>query len=387
MIKRVLCLMAAIMVASSSAMAWTADSFIGNDYDEQDTYDFEPVYGYPMQPMRMMSARSTASASDNLLLDWSNWSFSTIEPVYVRYYTYSYYIPSVGTTDMGPYPDAHVYPIFFDRIPSDTVGMLSFISPVVSVPSIEDLYDSNYSSDFDVTRSYMSSFSVDYIYTFDEPVEDFSSVEFVYSLLPYYFGSFSYPDGSYNYIGNYSDCEISIYLDDHFVTSGPAGMSTGSLIFNAYSSFSSITIRVTYGQLNTTPVILGSYNSQVWGGFQEGSFFSLNIIGRDSALDGFNNQAQDDINQHNAIESEWTGSMTSNFNALSIETFAFPSGLISAFGLITGIFNDLWNGMGEYKIAYVFPLTLGIALLLIGRISKFDGGQSSGKRNRGDDGA
>ncbi len=95
-------------------------------------------------------------------------------------------------------------------------------------------------------------------------------------------------------------------------------------------------------------------------------------------LDDANDQAQDSINQHEQYESQWTGSMTENFNSLDLEDFTFPNGLISAFALITGIFNDLWNALGEYKILFVFPLCLGIVLLLIGRISKFDFSDRSG---------
>ena len=114
---------------------------------------------------------------------------------------------------------------------------------------------------------------------------------------------------------------------------------------------------------------------------------SFDVLTGSPVLDGFVDDAQNDINDHESMESQWTGSMSSNFDALDMDSFAFPSGLLSGFSLITGIFQDLWNGMGDYKILYVFPLFLGIALLLIGRISKFSGGQSSSRSNRGDDDA
>ncbi len=101
------------------------------------------------------------------------------------------------------------------------------------------------------------------------------------------------------------------------------------------------------------------------------------------ATDG-SNISQDSYDQ---FESQWTGSMTDNFNALSLGDFSFPSGLLSAFSFISSIFTRLWNAMGVYSILYTFPLFLGIVLLLIGRISKFSGGQSSSKSNRGNDDA
>lgn len=117
------------------------------------------------------------------------------------------------------------------------------------------------------------------------------------------------------------------------------------------------------------------------------STVSMSVLTENAALDGFNDAAQDKINEHEAYESEWTGSMMENFNALDLSGFTYPDGLVSAFALITGIFNDLWNGMGDYKILYVFPLTLGVVLLLIGRISKFSGRGSTSRSGKGDDSA
>ena len=78
-------------------------------------------------------------------------------------------------------------------------------------------------------------------------------------------------------------------------------------------------------------------------------------------------------------ESQWMGSMTDNFESLQMGNFAFPVGIISGFGLITSIFSQLWDKLGAYAAIYTFPLFLGIALLLIGRMSKFAGRSSSRK--------
>ena len=90
-------------------------------------------------------------------------------------------------------------------------------------------------------------------------------------------------------------------------------------------------------------------------------------------------KVQGEITEHEDIESQWGGSMTENFDALDIENFSYPDGLASAFALISGIFQDFWYGMGEYGILYVFPLTLAIMLLVIGRLSKFAGRSKSEK--------
>lgn len=80
-------------------------------------------------------------------------------------------------------------------------------------------------------------------------------------------------------------------------------------------------------------------------------------------------------------ESQWMGSMTDNFESLQMGNFAFPVGIISGFGLITSIFSQLWDKLGAYAAIYTFPLFLGIALLLIGRMSKFAGDQSSSRKD------
>lgn len=114
------------------------------------------------------------------------------------------------------------------------------------------------------------------------------------------------------------------------------------------------------------------------------STLSLSVLSDNNVLDGFNDNAQNAINQQEAIESQWTGSMTDNFNNLSLSDFTFPVAAVNGFSLISGIFNDLWNAMGDFRIVYVFPLTLGVVLLLIGRLSRTSVKRSSG---RGDDDA
>lgn len=106
-----------------------------------------------------------------------------------------------------------------------------------------------------------------------------------------------------------------------------------------------------------------------------------------AALNQANQDAGNSMQDYDSTEQQFTQSMTDNFNKLNLQNFQFPSGLLSGFSLITSIFERIWNGMGEYQILFVFPLVLGIVLLLIGRISKFSGGQSSGRSSRGNDDA
>lgn len=122
----------------------------------------------------------------------------------------------------------------------------------------------------------------------------------------------------------------------------------------------------------------GTVNVCIYGS----STASIDGLSDDDVLAGFNDNAQDAINQQDALESQWTGSMTENFNNLSLADFAFPVGAVNAFSLISGIFTDLWNAMGDFRIAYVFPLMLGIVLLLVGRLSRTSVKRSS---DRGED--
>lgn len=103
-----------------------------------------------------------------------------------------------------------------------------------------------------------------------------------------------------------------------------------------------------------------------------------------TALEAANTDAQNSLQQSNELESQWVGSMSENFAALDLANFSWDSGLVGAFSLISDIFMRLWAAMGKYNILYVFPLTLGVVLLLIGRLSRTSVKRSSG---RGDDDA
>lgn len=149
-------------------------------------------------------------------------------------------------------------------------------------------------------------------------------------------------------------------------------------IFDSSSPINEVTFRIIMTDAigasipdNTSSVQLGHliYNT---------STASIDGLSDDDVLSGFNNNAQDAINQQDSLEAQWTGSMTENFNNLSLAGFDFPVGAVNGFSLISGIFNDLWNAMGDFRIAYVFPLLLGVVLLLIGRLSRDDLKSSSG---------
>lgn len=127
--------------------------------------------------------------------------------------------------------------------------------------------------------------------------------------------------------------------------------------------------------INGSSATSGSVNVNI----SNSSTATIDGLSDDDVLKGFNDNAQDAMNQQDALESQWTGSMTENFNNLSLSDFAFPVAAVNGFSLISGIFNDLWNAMGDFRIVYVFPLTLGVVLLLIGRLSRTSVKRSSGR--------
>ena len=98
--------------------------------------------------------------------------------------------------------------------------------------------------------------------------------------------------------------------------------------------------------------------------------FKFTVLSGESILDGFVDNAQDSINDWDSIESQFGSDATEGFNGLDLDNFTYPSDFLAAFSLVSGIFTDLWNCMGDFQIIYLLPLTLGICLLLVGRVSR-----------------
>lgn len=160
-----------------------------------------------------------------------------------------------------------------------------------------------------------------------------------------------------------------------YVFSGSKSISTISfrwhMPFNFFVSDSTSYAGTCHTELRSVSLINGS------------DLLSISFLDGQDVINAQNNKTKEDINKHEEYESQWTGSMTENFNKLDVGNFTFHSGLIAGFAMVSGIFMDLWRGMGDAAVAYVFPLTLGVVLLLLGRISRFGGRSSS--QSKGDD--
>lgn len=88
--------------------------------------------------------------------------------------------------------------------------------------------------------------------------------------------------------------------------------------------------------------------------------------------------ADNSLQQSNDLETHWVGVMNDYFSDLNLANFSWDSGLTGAFSLVSDLFMRLWGVFGKYNILYVFPLTLSVVLLLVGRISRTGGRRSSG---------
>lgn len=362
MIKRIVCSLAAVMVLTSSVFAWDAYSFTG-------------VYDIASASAPVLYASSDSSPVENFL----TFSSGSFIPAMHGSYIYDLGIP--GTT---PIPSIWTDSQTFTLNPSEANLPGGNQFGYWGLSFTPDAF-SKYASD--ITTYYQpQSLQFDYVLSADSgsalgislSVSVYSDAQIKYD------GSTEMPlsrptklelqlDGSTFYtVTNNSGSFVVDYIHPSISSSG-----TLSLLFSEWTVSSFSFSDLSYQDPEPSLFPLNIFVDQ----------FELSSLSGDSVLDGFVDEAQGDITDHETIESQWTGSMSSNFDALDMDNFTFPSGLVSGFGLITGIFQDLWNGMGEYKILYVFPLTLGVALLLIGRISKFSGGQSSSRSDRGNDDA
>lgn len=85
-------------------------------------------------------------------------------------------------------------------------------------------------------------------------------------------------------------------------------------------------------------------------------------------------------------ETYWKDKNTENFNALDIGNFSFGSSLLSGLQFVGNSFSTLWESLGPVTIIFTFPLILGIALVVVGRVSRAAGKGSKSGKGGGDDG-
>lgn len=102
-------------------------------------------------------------------------------------------------------------------------------------------------------------------------------------------------------------------------------------------------------------------------------------------LDKKTEQAAESIMQRTDSEQYWSDKNQDNFNALNMDNFAFGDGVVSALGTVGGLFSGLWDALGDGVIVYTFPLMLGVALVLVGRLARSSGKGHNKSDSGGDD--
>lgn len=96
---------------------------------------------------------------------------------------------------------------------------------------------------------------------------------------------------------------------------------------------------------------------------------------------------QTSVDDYDSAESQYQSNAAARFDEL-VSTFSgFSGGTLSGITLASNLFSRVWNALGSYNIVYLYPLILGMCLVVIGRLGKTSGGQSSAEKHRGDSSA
>lgn len=95
-------------------------------------------------------------------------------------------------------------------------------------------------------------------------------------------------------------------------------------------------------------------------------------------LDSTNDDLNQGIANSEAIEQEWTGSLSDNWSAMHIDDFSFDSSFTSGFLWVSAWVTNIYNALGLYGSIIILPLIIGICKLLLGYFRFSGHGHSSG---------
>lgn len=387
--KRIFSLMAALFVCASNCFAWSAESFIGNDYDHYPSDQDEQLY-YSVsfeQPAVMMLPRSyDVSLAAESVETTQVYELDLTAPDSIKnnlkesgglrwglYADYDFYLPTTGTS----------YPLL------GLAGELTSGQPCYS--SYNESFDyfgyddttvsfnANQFNDSSVGNTFQGypfwqSCGISVSYSIPVPADTYG-VSFTPDLS--IFGRSSFNEVGTDRYSAYGELFIngtSFLTFDNEGYHNPAYQKESVFTFSQPIQSIELVLYTTGGQytagLASFSKLSGSalWYSRLW--IRDSSTVKFGFLSSDDALGAYNDQAQDDLNDHSEIESEWTGSMTKNFNALKFSSYSYPTGLVSAFAFISGIFNDIWNAFDNAVIIFTLPLYLGLALLVVGKLSR-----------------
>lgn len=415
MLRRLSCLALALAFAASSVFssaAWSADSFIsgGEEYEPSsdvalsDDLPVPDVYAAPRRAPRMVkiSAADQAAAEANttgklVVPATLPTSVDGTFQVMSKYYNYQpaqsipplpkfeadYWRDVVATISPAPFLGTD-YPfnyIFFSGGHAYTADVSDPYEMVRGLALFCNKDKAIFPKGNYVTGATADVGTDSWTFTVNYDVSTFSSSAFsldgIYSMCGGYYGP--YTSNAWSYV--YSSA-VDVLVDGQQVLTLFRGTADtidfGGYVYSGSSNVSTISFRwhmpfwyfvsdSTAYDGDYTVELRSSVVSTVVNGL------TISFLDGQDVINAQNDKTKSDINKHEEYESQWTGSMTENFNKLDVGNFTFHSGLIAGFAMVSGIFMDLWRAMGDAAVAYVFPLTLGVVLMLLGRISRTGG--------------
>lgn len=419
MLRRLSCLALALAFAASSVFssaAWSADSFIsgGEEYEpssdvaHSEDLPVPDVYAAPRRAPRMVKvsdadqAAAEASTTGKLVVPATlPTSVDGTFQVMSKYYNYQ---PAQSTPPLPKFEADYwrdVVATFSAASPFFSSGWLHlFVDTLIYNVDVSDPYEmvrglavfcdkdkaifpkGNY-----ITGAIADVGSDSWSFTVNYDVSSFSSSAFSLDGLSSYCIIVKGPYTSDNYVAVYSS-SVSVLVDGQQVLTLSRGSSNfidfGGYVFSGASNISTISFRWTmpfWSFVSDSPGYNGSYLFAIKDDIlaADSKALAISFLDGQDVINAQNNKTKDDINKHEEYESQWTGSMTDNFNALGFSDFSWSDSLVSGFSLFSGIFMDIWRALGGATILFTFPLLLGIALLLVGRISRSGGRSGSGK--------
>lgn len=92
-----------------------------------------------------------------------------------------------------------------------------------------------------------------------------------------------------------------------------------------------------------------------------------------AALDKKSSEIGEQIMQRVDSEQYWSDKNTEAFNAIDMVNWSFGSGVVGTLPTVSNLFKGLWDSFGDAVLLFTFPLMLGLALVIIGRISRHSG--------------
>ena len=360
----VLSLSASLLVGT--CFAWDSESFIGNDYSMYAIGD-TPAIRRASRSVSAYAAESGFSATVLSGIDlFSRFSFAhdTVSAV-VRVYHESKIVAGVSVPAWEEFRSSPVDGVVLTPHYDKSNFYVSAV-----IPTQDNLNNGDYEGvyGFCVPPYNKSEPNMSFRYDLSlEGLSSFSSFELSGILFPFYTDSPSTES-------------LSLYVNgalmETFYPDSKGWYDFGSYIFTKSVPITSVYFVVDYplSYVSGSDAV-SSYS--LWLSFF-GYDFTFSILSGSDALGGISDNTQSKIDEMEGLETDWGQKMAGNFNSLSVSDFTFPTDFENAPALLTGIFQDIWYAFGDYKILFVFPLTLAVCSVLVGRLSRSRSSSSAG---------